>query len=256
MNERIGKLLQEARDAARFLVAFVPAYLAFTTVAFAAYSIPSESMVPTLEVHDRVVVSKFAYGYSRQSLPLDIGDHLAPSAKRLFERTPLRGDVVVFRHPKERKTMIKRLIGLPGDVVEVRDGRLFVNNLRAVRSDGRTITRIAHGDANGAIESTTVYRETADDAPEHFIHEFGDNRDFDNWGPVTVPARHFLAMGDNRDNSLDGRWSGMGMTPFDNLIGRADMIYFTMPRLGDPAWAERPRARLFRPLAPRAPAGQ
>ncbi len=255
MTDRLEKLLQEARDTARFLAVFVPAYLAFTTVAFAAYSIPSESMAPTLEVHDRVVVSKFAYGYSVQSLPLDLGDHLAPATTRLFERTPARGDVVVFRHPHERKTMIKRLIGLPGDVVQVKDGLLYVNGEAARRRDGRAITRIARGEARGAVESATVYREETS-AGAHLIHEFGDDRAFDTWGPVTVPARHFLAMGDNRDNSLDGRWAGMGMVPFDNLIGRAETIFFTMPRLGDPAWAEPARARLFRPLASRAPAAR
>lgn len=244
----LDRLPHEVRDLLRFLAVVVPAYLGFTTVAFAAYSIPSESMVPTLEVDDRVLVSKFAYGYSRVSLPLGAGDLLPPGGRRLFETLPRHGDVVVFRHPKQRKTVIKRLVGLPGDVISVEDGRLVVNGVRALRQDPKVITRIVHGENDGAVEKAVRYREDLSQSGAHIIQEFADDRQLDAFGPVTVPARHVFVMGDNRDNSLDSRTEEMGFVPIDNLIGRAETIYFTMPRF-EPGWAEAPRARLFRSLA-------
>ena len=114
----------DAVEWAKTIVAAFGAYVVFTTVAFANYRIPSESMVPHLEVGDRVVVSKFAYGYSRYSLPFDLGRFLPASTHRLFESFPRRGDVVVFIHPISGETLIKRAIGLPGDTIEMRDGYL------------------------------------------------------------------------------------------------------------------------------------
>ena len=243
------RALGEARETARFLALAVPAYLAFTTVAFAAYSIPSESMVPTIEVSDRVLVSKFAYGYSRYSLPLDLGRAAPASSARLFEQSPRRGDVIVFMHPLEHKVMIKRLIGLEGDIIEVRDGVLRVNGVPARRSGGHDIVRVAHG---AGLESVVRFREALPNGAAHWIDEFSDHGAYDNFGPVVVPARHFFAMGDNRDNSLDSRWEGMGPVPMDNLIGRAETIYFTMPRFGRATGVDAPEPRLFRPLRPAA----
>ncbi|KAF0182000.1 MAG: signal peptidase I [Hyphomonadaceae bacterium] len=246
------RLLGEAREFARFLLVAAPAYLAFTTVAFAAYHIPSESMVPALEVGDRVAVSKFAYGYSRESLPLNIGALLPSSNTRFLGQTPRRGDVIVFKHPLEDKVMIKRLIGLPGDEIAVRNGVLLVNGVEEQRSDGETLVRVAHG---GALEQATRYRETLPDtkgAPvTHAIHEFSDSELLDDFGPYVVPAGNIFAMGDNRDNSLDSRWAGMGPVPMENLIGRAETVYFAMPRFGRQVGVEAPAPRLFRPLSPR-----
>ncbi len=241
----LQRALRESRDVLRFLAVAVPAYLAFTTVAFAAYSIPSESMVPTLEVNDRVVVSKFAYGYSRFGLPLDIGDFVPSSTTRFLEQAPKRGDVIVFMHPQEHKVMIKRLIGLPGDTIEVRDGVLRVNDMAVSRTDARAIVRVAHG---MGLESAMRYREALPDGAVHAIDEFSDRSSFDAFGPYTVPGRHVFAMGDNRDNSLDSRWSGMGAVPMENLIGRAETVYFTMPHLGRRIGVEPPEQRFFKPL--------
>ena len=241
----LRRIWSESRDLLRFLVIAAPAYFAFTTVAFAAYSIPSESMVPTLEVSDRVVVSKFAYGYSRYSLPLPLDRLLPAAATRLLDRQPKRGDVIVFMHPQERKVMIKRLIGLPGDTIEVRDGVLRVNGVTVERDEGRSIVRVAHG---AGLENAVRYRETLPGGATHAIDEFSSQSAFDNFGPYVVPAHCIFAMGDNRDNSLDSRWDGMGPVPEENLIGRAETVYFTMPRFGRATGVDAPEPRLFRPL--------
>ena len=241
----LQRALRESRDIVRFLVVAVPAYLAFTTVAFAAYSIPSESMAPTLEVNDRVLVSKFAYGYSRYALPLDIGDLAPPSATRFLQQTPRRGDVIVFMHPQEHKVMIKRLVGLPGDIIEVRDGVLRVNGAAVERTDARAVVRVSHGTG---LENAMRYRETLPDGVSHTIDEFSDRGAFDAFGPFTVPAHNVFAMGDNRDNSLDSRWTGMGAVPMENLIGRAEMVYFTMPQLGRQVGVDPREHRFLRPL--------
>src|SRR5215813_5431910 len=132
---------EDVLEWAKTIAAAFGVYIVFTTVAFANYSIPSESMVPHLEVGDRVVVSKFAYGYSRFSLPFDLGRFLPHSAHRLFESYPRRGDVVVFVHPISGETLIKRAIGLPGDTIEMRDGFLWINGARAPTTQPQTLMR-------------------------------------------------------------------------------------------------------------------
>lgn len=199
------------------------AYTAFTTVALAQYSIPSESMAPSLEVGDRVLVSKFAYGYSRYSLPYGLAQ-LAPSgAQRMFEHLPARGDVVVFMHPQEHKVMIKRLIGLPGDIIEVRAGALYVNGEAAELSEPTPLVRDAfeHG-----LESAIAYDETLPRGVTYPIHHFRQHNALAEFGPYQVPEGSFFAMGDNRDNSLDSRWIGMGPVPLENLIGRAETVLY------------------------------
>jgi signal peptidase I len=246
----LTRALGEVRDIARFALVAVPAYFAFTTVAFANYVIPSESMTPTIEVGDRVVVSKFAYGYSRYSLPIPIARIVPAASSRLLGVAPQRGDVVVFQHPRQDRVMIKRLIGLPGDVISVERGVLHVNGAPVPRAHPEDVLRAAH---RAGLEHATRYRETLPGGAVHAIHEFADDAPFDDFGPVTVPAGHFFAMGDNRDNSLDSRWEGMGSTPMENLIGRAETVYFTLPHLGDRTGLTPPEPRLFRPLRRTAP---
>jgi signal peptidase I len=215
---------------ARALAILLPIFFVFTTAAFGNYTIPTESMVPTLEVGDRIVVSKWAYGYSRHSLPLGLGKMLPASQRRLFQRLPERGDVVVFVHPRTGATMIKRLIGLPGDVIEVRGGRLRING-EAVGLDGGAIEqRMAH--RNG-VERYREYVETLPNGVRHPIHEFPNGGLLDDFGPERVPDDHFFFMGDNRDNSLDSRYHGMGPVPLENLVGRAETVYFAWPRCRD-----------------------
>lgn len=214
----------EAVDWLKTAAAAFLAYAAFTTVAFAQYEIPSESMVPHLEVGDRVTVSKFAYGYSRYSLPFDLGNHIPAGAHRLFENMPRRGDVVVFIHPRSGDTMIKRLIGLPGDVIEVRDGVLWINGEAVETTMPTSLIRFAHPHSREWAER---YEETLPGGVTHSVHSLTDHGRFDTYGPFRVPEGELFFMGDNRDNSLDSRWDGMGTVPIENLIGRAELIYAT-----------------------------
>ena len=225
------------------------AYLAFTTVAFANYSIPSESMVPHLEVGDRVVISKFAYGYSRFSLPFDLGRFLPASTHRLFEQLPHRGDVVVFAHPISGLTLIKRVIGLPGDTIEMRNGYLWINGARVPTTAPQTLMRQAYPE-NGQPyrEFAQRYEESLPNGYTHAVHNLTDNGEFDNFGPYVVPAGHIFFMGDNRDNSLDSR-SDEGPAPIENLIGRAEIVYYVNPfGCGRDPTVACPMPRWMRPL--------
>jgi signal peptidase I len=235
----------EAVEWARVIAGAFLVYLGFTTVAFAQYSIPSESMVPTLEVGDRVVVSKFSYGYSRHSLPLNMGALFPAGDSRLFAHDPERGDVVVFIHPLDGKTMIKRLIGLPGDVIELRAGRLWINGEEAPATELEPLVRMAHGEGR---EWVYRYHETLPDGVSHLVHDVSPQETFDNFGPYTVPEGHFFFMGDNRDRSADSRWPGMGPVPLENLVGRAELIYFAPRGCGRDPTVSCPRPRLFRAL--------
>lgn len=227
-GERESGWRAELTDWVKTGVAAFSAFIAFTTVAFAQYEIPSESMVPHLEVGDRVTVSKFAYGYSRYSLPFEAGRLLPAHNDRFFASLPRRGDVVVFIHPVSGMTMIKRAIGLPGDVIEVRNGDLFINGVRAPTSSAEAIQRRSY---TGARQSGQRYDETLPGGIVHATLTLTPQGQFDTYGPYTVPDDHIFFMGDNRDNSLDSRWSGMGVVPMENLIGRAELVYVTA--LGD-----------------------
>lgn len=234
-----------AAEWVKTIVGAALAYLAFTTVAFANYRIPSESMAPHLEVGDRVVVSKFAYGYSRHSLPLNVGALLPAQEHRLFESLPRRGDVVVFIHPVSGDTMIKRAIGLPGDVVEMRAGVLWLNGEIAAQSEPVLLMRRVFPEGR---EYARRSEERLPGGYTHAIHDLTDAGPFDEFGPYTVPEGHIFFMGDNRDNSLDSRWSGMGPVPVENLIGRAEVIYVTGGSCGRDPTVACPMQRWMRPL--------
>src|SRR5262245_27946906 len=223
-QRRPGSWRDNASEWTKTIAGAFLVYAAFTTVAFAQYRIPSESMVPHLEVGDRVAVSKFAYGYSRYSLPFDAGFLLPASEHRLFEHLPRRGDVVVFIHPVSGQTLIKRAIGLPGDTIEVRDGRLLINGAAAETSAPTLIMRRVYPRGR---EWAQRYEEALPGGVTHATLNLTDAGHFDNFGPYVVPAGHIFFMGDNRDNSLDSRWSGMGPVPIENLIGRAEIVYAT-----------------------------
>lgn len=214
------------------------AYVAFTTLAFAHYSIPSESMVPTLEVGDRVIVNKFAYGYSRHSLALGVGALLPRSEHRLFERLPERGDVVVFAHPHTGRTTIKRLVGLPNDVIEVRNGVLVINGVELPSTAPVFATRQRHNDYEEALFAR---RETLPGGVAYSVHDLFVDNPLREFGPYRVPAGYVFVMGDNRDNSLDSRWQGTGPAPIENIIGRAETVYFAPRRCnhGDAACRDR-----------------
>ena len=203
-----------------FVISFV-----FRTAAFATYYIPSESMVPTLEVGDRLAVSKFSYGWSRYSVPGVGFREGAP--KRLFGSTPRRGDVVVFQHPHADMTMIKRVIGLPGDEIAVRRGRLRINGKLVERKFVRDYSYREH---QGGVVRVREFLEMLPGVPPHVIIEQSDAGYADRSQDFKVPADHLFMMGDNRDNSADSRFRSMGFVPVGNLVGRADAILFSLKR--------------------------
>ncbi len=200
------------------------------TVAFEPFNIPSGSMIPTLLVGDYLFVSKYSYGYSRFSMPF------APNlfSGRIFESPPKRGDVAVFKYPRDNSTdYIKRIVGLPGDRVQVRQGQLYINGQVAPRqSQGNYETN------DGGIRKVVRrYTESLPNGSKHDILketdglEGGRRLDVDpnNTPEYTVPAGHVFAMGDNRDNSADSRYmNGVGFVPIENLVGRAEFLFFSV----------------------------
>jgi signal peptidase I len=193
--------------------------------AFASNHIPSESMVPTLEVGDRLIVSKWPYGYSRHSLLVDPGVSLGAGDGRLFSALPSRGDVAVFTHPKNGDAYIKRVIGLPGDRVRLDGGRLFLNAKRVPRE---RLDSYRYRSSSGRPVAVTAYREHLADGGSHIIIERTDRGFADRMQEVVVPDHHVFMMGDNRDNSADSRFPEMGFVPLENLEGRAELITFSL----------------------------
>jgi signal peptidase I len=202
--------------------------LVIRTAAYEPFNIPSGSMIPTLLVGDYLFVSKFSYGYSQHSFPLSA----APISGRIFGSEPKRGDVAVFKLPSDNKTdYIKRIVGLPGDKLQVKRGRLFINDKIVPR---RKIEPFAMQTESGRFVAVTRYVETL---PNGVIHEIlekdGDSGPLDNTPIYKVPKGHYFAMGDNRDNSLDSRVpnqqgvNGVGFIPAENLVGRAEVLFFS-----------------------------
>ncbi len=214
----------------RFFAGLFAFLLLFYTTIFGHFKIPSESMQPTLEVGDHLYVSKFAYGHSRHSIPL--GLHKLPFLPdgKIFSRVPNRGDVAVFRHPISGLVMIKRVVGLPGDEIQLRGGRVFLNGQMIDRTP--IDNYLYRQDANDVIVGVDVYEEQwPDEDKPHIIYEQSDFGLWDKVGPFIVPQGHLFMMGDNRDNSIDSRApGGPGMVPFDHLIGRADLMMFSFKR--------------------------
>lgn len=191
------------------------------TVFAEPFRIPSGSMIPTLLVGDYLFVSKMSYGYSKHSLPLSM-----PLIKgRIFYTQPERGDVIVFKMPSDNKTdYIKRLIGLPGDKIQMKDGRLYINGEMVDRkSEGEYVLR----DESGKAMRFEKYTETLPNGMRHPILEATDEGPFDNTEEFTVPEDHFFMMGDNRDNSLDSRSVKVGFVPKNNLVGKAKFLFFS-----------------------------
>ena len=212
----------------------------FRTLFFQPFWIPSGSMKDTLLIGDFLFVNKMAYGYSRYSCPFA----MCPITGRILGSEPVRGDVVVFRHPGNGTDFIKRLIGLPGDTVQVKDGLLYINGAPVkVTPDGTfeevkepqgpqgSMPRCANepvGEGGTCISERFI--ETLPEGRSHKILNI-DNGYADNTPLYTVPEGHYFFMGDNRDNSMDSRFAlatgGVGMLPAEYLIGRADRIIFS-----------------------------
>lgn len=208
----------EAMEWFRLLVVFIPALFVLTMFGFEQRVIPSESMVPSLQVGDRVLVNKFAYGYSRYSVPWGVDRILPLGEGRIFEKLPERGDVVVFMHPHFRRVMIKRVIGLPGDRIEVRNEQLYLNDEPVPSEEVRELNYIPHG--KNRIYPTREYRETLGDT-QYLTHQWRRNAAGDTTAVFQVPDGHLFFMGDNRDNSKDARDLSGHCAPVNGVISRA-----------------------------------
>jgi signal peptidase I len=236
------------------LIAIVLALL-IRSLFYEPFNIPSSSMKPTLLVGDYLFVSKPAYGYSKYSFPL--GGFL-PLDGRFFYKPPQRGDVIVFKLPTNpRIDYIKRVIGMPGDKIQMRAGRLFINGemverelvgLKSVEKD------YGMGDSN-----MMEYIETLPGGVMHRIYEESDNGELDNTEVYIVPPNHYFCMGDNRDNSQDSRVTGLvGPVPYENIVGKADFLFFSVDRTANIAkpwtWPGAIRyGRLFNDIGPVRP---
>jgi signal peptidase I len=192
------------------------------TFAYEPFNIPSGSMIPTLVIGDYLFVSKFSFGYSRHSLPFS----LPLFDGRIAFTEPERGDISVFKLPLDNKTdYIKRLIGLPGDRIQLKAGILHINGTPVKR---RRIEDFITEHGNVRTTRTAQYIETLPNGREHLILEASDNGPFDNTPVYTVPAGHYFAMGDNRDRSSDSRFHDVGFVPRENLVGRAEFLFFSI----------------------------
>jgi signal peptidase I len=213
---------------------------AFRTLFFQPFWIPSGSMKDTLLIGDFLFVNKMAYGYSQHSCPFSLCTFIDG---RWFGTEPERGDVVVFRHPSNGTDFIKRVVGMPGDRIQVTDGVLFINDEPAPQTPDGVFEEIY--EPQGAAGSLPLCKNMAvgiggvcendryiETLPNGRQHQILDARvgPLDNTGVYTVPEGHFFFMGDNRDNSTDSRVMppvGVGFVPFENLIGRADRVMFS-----------------------------
>ncbi len=198
------------------------------TFGYEPFNIPSGSMKPTLLVGDYLFVSKFSYGYSRYSLPFSV-----PLIKgRIFFTEPERGDVVVFKLPRDNKTdYIKRIVGLPGDRIQMIKGILHINGKPVKREP---VDDFIEQYFETDFQRTPQYRETLPGGMGHNILEQTDSGRLDNTQVYIVPEGHYFGMGDNRDSSQDSRvLPSVGFIPAENLIGRAEFLFFS---IDGPAW--------------------
>jgi len=222
----------------RFLLTFAILAWILRSLIVAPFSIPSGSMLPNLLIGDYVLVAKWPYGYSRFSFPFGI-----PAFEgRIFENLPKRGDVVVFKLPGDESVdFIKRVIGLPGDTIELRGGMLILNGRAAPRERvtdiavpisanspcrvvGDAIPMIVGDGKGGQFCRYATYRETLPGGASQLVIDQVENPRADDFGPITVPAGHVFLLGDNRDDSLDSRFGvpegGIGFVPVENIVGR------------------------------------
>jgi signal peptidase I len=217
-------IVETGKETLRTIISALLIALVIRTFAFEPFNIPSSSMVPTLLIGDFLFVSKFSYGYGSQGTFLGF----IPFSGRIGGSEPKRGDVVVFKLPRDPSIdYIKRLIGLPGDTVQMRQGILYINGLPVERDRLESPVPEPEG---GAPANATDYLEHLPQGPTHIIRKLGDDQPLDNTEVFTVPPHHYFFMGDNRDNSSDSRApnGGVGFVPEENLVGKADILFFSI----------------------------
>jgi signal peptidase I len=191
------------------------------------FTIPSGSMLPNLLVGDYLFVSKYSYGYSRYSLPF------SPNIikDRIFARLPERGDVVVFRLPNDTDVdYIKRVIGLPGDKIQIKNGLIYINDEEV------SITNYNDNYKYFSQYNKNTLKNEILDGKSHLVLDLETGSLGDNTGIYRVPNDHYFMMGDNRDNSLDSRFiDQVGYVPFENFVGRAEFLFFSSDK-SVPLW--------------------
>ena len=211
------------KDTVRVVIHALILALLVRVFLFQPFNIPSGSMIPTLLVGDYLFVSKYSYGYSRYSFPF--GPNIFSG--RIWAKEPERGDVVVFKLPRDNDTdYIKRVIGLPGDEIQMIHGVLHING-EAVKKE--RVSDFVLQDSSGRERQLTRYMETLPNGVTYPVLDLVNEGIGDNTEVYKVPENHFFMMGDNRDNSTDSRFlSEVGYVPFQNLVGKAQVIFFSI----------------------------